>query len=37
MTLKFTTLRLKGPGKMRVYECGNCEKLAFIPEPRGDA
>lgn len=33
MILKFTTLRLTGSGKVRVYQCADCERLAFIPEP----
>jgi hypothetical protein len=33
MTLKFTTLRLTESGRVRVYECVDCERLAFIPAP----
>jgi hypothetical protein len=33
MRLKFATLRLSQPGRMLVYECADCEKLAFIPAP----
>jgi hypothetical protein len=32
MTLKFTTLRLTESGKVRVYECIDCERLTFISE-----
>jgi hypothetical protein len=34
MTLKFTTLRLTESGKVRVYECVDCERLATVSEPR---
>jgi hypothetical protein len=33
MTLKFTTLRLAESGKVRVYECVDCERLTFISDP----
>jgi DNA-directed RNA polymerase subunit RPC12/RpoP len=37
MMLKFTTLRLTESGKVRVYECIDCERLTFISEPSGAA
>jgi hypothetical protein len=33
MILKFTTLRLTESGKVRVYECVDCDRLTFISEP----
>jgi DNA-directed RNA polymerase subunit RPC12/RpoP len=33
MMLKFTTLRLTESGKVRVYECIDCERLTFISVP----
>jgi hypothetical protein len=33
MILKFTTLRLSEPGRMLIYQCLDCEKLAFLPAP----
>jgi hypothetical protein len=33
MILKFTTLRLSEPGRMLIYQCLGCEKLAFLPAP----
>jgi hypothetical protein len=35
MVLEFTTPRLAESGKMRVYECVDCGKLAFVPAPPG--
>jgi hypothetical protein len=33
MMLKFITLRLSEPGRMMIFQCIDCEKLAFIPAP----
>jgi hypothetical protein len=33
MVLKFTTVPVSEAGKVSVYECIACQKLAFIPYP----
>jgi hypothetical protein len=37
MTLKFTTPGLTESVKVRVYECVDCQRLAFVSEPRAIA